>query len=153
MRRVTLVLTALLLAVCVAGPTLAARIQSDDPERHLYDHVMQEFIHRDFAAALAGFQFFLELYGDAPLAPSALYWKGECELRLGRHRDALHSFTAVLSRYPVSSKQAAAALKAGLTYAKLGQPTQSRQMLERVMVQFPNTTEAELARKALGSLS
>jgi hypothetical protein len=44
---------------------------------------------------------------------------------------------------------AAATLKKALTYEKLGQVNESRILLERIMLDFPNTQEAELAKKAL----
>lgn len=144
---------ALCLVLYATGSAQADPPPADDGARRLYDRVRLEFIHKDFSAALAGFQFFLELHGDSALAASARYWMGECELRLGRDREALRSFTAMLSRYPGNPEQAAATLRAGLAYAKLGQFGQSRLMLERVLVHFPNTTEAEQARKALRSLS
>ena len=55
-----------------------------------------------------------------------------------------------MSRYPKSSKLAGATLKIGLIYAKLGQQKDSRIVLERVVDQFPNTAEAEVALKHLG---
>ena len=120
-----------------------------DPPKRLYDRVMKEFQEKDYEAALAGFRFFLALHGKSPLASSAQYWIGECEFRLGRYRDAMQSFDTVLSRYPSSPKFAAATLKKALTYEKLGQMNESRILLERIAVDFPNTQEAELAKKAL----
>jgi tol-pal system protein YbgF len=153
MNRAILFLASMLLALVMSGPVLAAESPSDDAARRLYDRVMQEFQRKDFEAALAGFRFFLELHQKAPLAASAQYWAGECELRLGRPREALQSFNAVLMSYPINPKKAAATLKAGLAYAKLGQRTESRLMLERVIIQFPRSPEAELARKAIQTQS
>jgi TolA-binding protein len=61
----------------------------------------------------------------------------------------MQSFEAVLLHYPGSPKLAAATLKKALTYEKLGQSTESRILLERIMVDFPSTPEAEVAKKAL----
>jgi len=49
--------------------------------------VMEEYKHRDYEAALAGFRFFLELHGQSSLAPNAQYWMGECQYRLGRYKE------------------------------------------------------------------
>jgi len=111
---------------------------------------MEEVRHKDYEAALAGFRLFLELHSRSPLASSAQYWVGECEFRLRRYPKALTSFYDVMSRYPKSSKLAGATLKIGLIYAKLGQQKDSRIVLERVVDQFPNTAEAEVALKHLG---
>ncbi|MES4785453.1 MAG: tol-pal system protein YbgF, partial [Nitrospiraceae bacterium] len=117
--------------------------------KRLYDRVMEEFLHKDYEAALAGFRFFLELYGRSPLAASAQYWIGECEFRLGRYEDAIRSFEKAIERYPSSPKLASATLKKALTYEKIGKNNESRILLERVLVEFPDTQEAELAKKAL----
>ena len=67
-------------------PSLAAPSQMYDSSRRLYDRVMEEFKHRDYQAALAGFQLFLELHRQSALASNAQYWIGECQYRLGRYK-------------------------------------------------------------------
>ncbi|HEX9155918.1 MAG TPA: hypothetical protein VF819_10165, partial [Nitrospira sp.] len=65
-------------------PSYSAPTQVQDASRHLYDRVMEEFKHRDYEAALAGFRLFIELHGQTSLAANAQYWVGECQYRLGR---------------------------------------------------------------------
>lgn len=143
-----------LLMLCVffglllASQGLAVTTPSDAPKR-FYDHVMEEFHHKDYEAALAGFRLFLELHGQSPLASSALYWIGECEYRLGRFQDAVLSFEHVISRYPQSQKVASATLKKAMAYDKLRMKNEARILFERVVVQFPQSPEAEAAKKAL----
>lgn len=141
-----LVVTTLLLATT---PSLATPHQLQDTSRRLYDRVMEEFKHRDYEAALAGFRFFMEVHGHSALAANAQYWMGECQYRMGRYKDALTSFYNVVSYYPLSQKLAASTLKIGQTYAKLGDQDKARMMYERVVDQYPDTSEAELARKAI----
>ncbi|HJT22156.1 MAG TPA: tol-pal system protein YbgF [Nitrospira sp.] len=141
-----------ILALSLGLPTEmlhAAPTQVQDTSRHLYDRVMEEFKHRDYEAALAGFRLFLELHGQTALAANAQYWVGECQYRMGRYRDALKSFYSVISYYPLSPKLAASTLKIGQTYTRLKDPEKARMMYERVVDQFPDSPEAELARKAL----
>src|SRR5829696_6784498 len=88
-------------------PLFAAPTQMHDASRHLYDRVMEEFKHRDYEAALAGFRLFIELHRQSPLAANAQYWIGECQYRLGRYKEALNSFYNVVSYYPLSPKLAA----------------------------------------------
>lgn len=129
--------------------TAAAPTQVQDTARHLYDRVMQEFKHRDYEAALAGFRFFLELHGQTSLAANAQYWVGECQYRMGRYKDALKAFYNVVSYYPLSPKLAASTLKLGQTYTKLKDFEKARMMYERVIDEYPDSPEAELARKAI----
>ena len=144
-------LYAVLLVALPLG-ALAAPATKQEPAKRLYDRVMEEFRRHDYEAALAGFRFFLELYGQTPLASSAQYWIGESELRLGRYRQAVASFNVLAARYPTSPKLPASAYKKALAYRKLGFPHEARALLERVIAQFPRTPEAQLARKTLKSL-
>jgi tol-pal system protein YbgF len=129
--------------------TSAAPGQVQDTSRHLYDRVMEEFKHRDYEAALAGFRLFLELHGQTALAANAQYWVGECQYRMGRYKDALTSFYNVVSYYPLSPKLAASTLKIGQTYTKLKDYEKAKIMYERVLDEYPDSAEAEAARKAL----
>ncbi len=146
-QKITIVL--LLLILTSASLSFAAPTQRQDSTRRLYDRVMDEFKHRDYAAAMAGFQLFLELHGQSALAGNAQYWIGECQYRMRRYRDALTSFYDVVSNYPLSPKVAASTLKLGQTYDKLGDPEKARLMFDRVVEQYPDSPEAEVARKTL----
>jgi len=83
------------------------------------------------------------------LAANAQYWIGECHFRLGHYQEALKSFYDVVSYYPLSPKLAASSLKIGQTYTKLKDHEKARMMYERVVDQYPDSAEAEIARKAL----
>ena len=141
-----IVLTSILLS---SSPSFTAPSQMHDTSRRLYDRVMEEFKHRDYEAALAGFRLFIELHGQSALAANAQYWIGECQYRMGRYKDALNSFYNVVSYYPLSPKLAASTLKIGQTYTKLGDHEKARMIFDRVVDQYPDSSEAELARKAI----
>ena len=138
---------------CSLNLAFAAPSHIQDSSRHLYDRVMEEYKHRDYEAALAGFRFFLELHGQTSLAANAQYWVGECQFRLGRYRDALKSFSNVLSSYPLSPKLAASTLKIGQSYTRLKDYEKARMIYERVVDQYPDSPEAEAARKALEAMT
>ncbi len=142
----------LTLALSLITFTMAERgeaAQAKDTSRHLYDRVMEEFKHRDYEAALAGFRFFLELHGHTSLAANAQYWVGECQYRMGRYKEALKSFYNVVSYHPLSPKLAPSTLKIGQTYSKLNDHDKARMMYERVLEQYPDSPEAEIARRAI----
>lgn len=154
MKRLYKMIFASIVAVgCSLNLALAAPSHMQDSSRHLYDRVMEEYKHRDYEAALAGFRFFLELHGQTSLAANAQYWVGECQYRLGRYRDALKSFSNVLSSYPLSPKLAASTLKIGQSYTRLKDHEKARMIYERVVDQYPDSPEAEAARKALEAMA
>jgi tol-pal system protein YbgF len=149
-RLISIALLPLIIGVTgTSSGVMAAPSQVQDTSRHLYDRVMEEFKHRDYEAALAGFRLFLELHGQTSLAANAQYWVGECQYRMGRYKDALKAFYNVVSYYPLSPKLAASTLKIGQTYSKLKDHEKARMMFERVVDQYPDSPEAEVARKAL----
>jgi tol-pal system protein YbgF len=152
--RVCTILHALILvtispSVLLPGSAVAAPGATQDIARHLYDRIMEEFRQKDYEAALAGFHFFLELHGHSILASNAQYWIGECEYRLGRYKEALTSFYNVVSYYPLSSKLPASTLRIGQIYTKIHDKEKARMMYERVLDQYPDMAEAEVARRAL----
>jgi len=149
MKALMIVIPGMIAVLCSLNLAVAAPSNMQDSSRHLYDRVMQEFKHRDYEAALAGFRFFLELHGQSSLAANAQYWVGECQYRLGRYKEALKSFHYVVSYYPLSPKLVASTLKIGQTYTRLKDHEKARMMYERVVDQYPESAEAELARKAL----
>lgn len=132
---------------------VAAPGQVHDTSRRLYDRVMEEFKHRDYEAALAGFRLFIELHSQSALAANAHYWIGECQYRMGRYKDALTSFYNVVSYYPLSQKIAASTLKLGQTYTRLGDEEKARMMFDRVLDQYPDSSEAEVARKTIDAMT
>jgi len=140
----------MLAAILMAGnPSFAAPAQIQDTSRRLYDRVMEEYKHRDYEAALAGFRLFVELHGHSILAANAHYWIGECQYRLGRYKDALTTFYNVISYYPLSSKLPASTLKIGQAYWKLGDRDNARMIYGRVIEQYPDSIEAGVARRAI----
>ena len=149
MKKLMIVLSGMIAVLLSLNLAFAAPSNMQDSSRHLYDRVMEEFKHRDYEAALAGFRFFLELHGHTSLAANAQYWVGECQYRLGRYKEALKSFYHVVSYYPLSPKLAASTLKIGQTYTRMKDHEKARTMYERVIEEYPESQEAELARKAI----
>jgi tol-pal system protein YbgF len=151
MKALMIVIPGMIAGLLSLNLAVAAPSNMQDSSRHLYDRVMEEFKHKDYVAALAGFQFYLELHGQSSLAANAQYWVGECQYRLGRYKGALKSFYRVVSDHPLSPKYAASTLKIGQTYTRLKDHESARMMYERVVDEYPESAEAELARKALNA--
>lgn len=147
--RGTLALLVLLGHLGTVPSLFAAPLQPSDNSRHLYDRVMEEFRHKDYDAALAGFRFFLELHRQSALSANAQYWMGECQYRMGHFKDALESYYNVISYYPLSQKLAASTLKIAQIHARQGDRENAQLMYERVTEQYPDSAEAGVARKAL----
>ena len=56
-----------------ANQSFAPPTQRQDTTRRLYERVMEEFKHRNYKAAMARFQLFIELHSETALASNAQY--------------------------------------------------------------------------------
>ncbi|MEG1610535.1 MAG: tol-pal system protein YbgF, partial [Bilophila sp.] len=95
------------------------------------------------------FDAFMAAYPTSKLAPNALYWKAECLYLRGKYADALFVFKDVTARYPKHPKAADALLKAGMSYARLGD-ADSAKLHYRVLYEDYPTSQAAKTGKKLG---
>jgi len=118
----------------------------------LYRSAYEDYMRGNYDLAADGFGEYLKRYPNTELADNALYWIGECYDAQDESQQALDTFTLVLEDYPASDKAAAAQLKKGLIYLKMGDQGQGVVNLQYVVYEHPGTREAELAREQLKSL-
>ncbi len=118
----------------------------------LYRSAYEDYMRGNYDLAADGFGEYLKRYPNTELADNALYWIGECYDAQEKSQEALDTFTLVLEDYPTSDKAAAAQLKKGLIYLKMGDQGQGVVNLQYVVYEHPGTREAELAQEQLKSL-
>jgi tol-pal system protein YbgF len=133
------------------APTTAPVTAPPSPEA-LYRSAYEDYMRSNYDLAAQGFQEYLRRWGTTDLADNAQYWIGECYDAQGLSQEALAAFSEVLEKYPTSDKAAAAQLKKGLLYLKLGDQGQGVVNLQYVVFEHPGTREADLAREKLRSL-
>ncbi len=131
-----------------AGSAAAGSSTPDEVYRTAYE----DYMRGNYDLAAQGFQEFLKRWPNTELSDNALYWTGECLDAQDKTEEALEVFGQVLERYPASDKAAAAQLKKGLLYLKLGDKGQGVLNLQYVVYEYPGTQEADLARERLSSL-
>lgn len=111
-----------------------------------------DLIQEDKNAALADFGDFIKEYPSSPLAANAHYWIGEIWYSRGKYKNARNHFLTVLKEHKGSGKEPDAALKLGYSFVGMKEWDYARTTFEDVIKHFPNTTEADLARKQLNKL-
>ena len=129
----------------------AAATTFSSPEE-LYRSAYDDYMRGNYDLAAEGFREYLKRWNDTDLTDNALYWIGECYDALDSSEEALEIFSQILEDYPTSDKAAAAQLKKGLLYLKLGDQGQGVVHLQYVVYEHPGTREADLARERLRSL-
>jgi tol-pal system protein YbgF len=89
------------------------------------------------------------VHPDSNLRDNAEYWLAEISYAQQDFEGALAGFQKVISMYPASRKIPDAWLKVGYCQYELNRWAESRQALNIVVTQFPETTAARLARERL----
>jgi tol-pal system protein YbgF len=118
----------------------------------LYRSAYEDYMRGNYDLAADGFGEYMRRWPNTELTDNALYWIGECYDAQEKPEEALATFTKVLEDYPSSDKAAAAQLKKGLIYLKIGDQGQGVVNLQYVVYEHPGTREADLAREQLRSL-
>jgi tol-pal system protein YbgF len=118
----------------------------------LYRSAYEDYMRGNYDLAADGFGEYLRRWPNTELSDNALYWIGECYDAKEEPNRALEMFSKVLEDYPNSDKAAAAQLKKGLIYLKMGDQGQGVVNLQYVVYEHPGTREADLAREQLRSL-
>lgn len=137
--------------VGAAGATAMSSGGAAGPEE-VYRSAYEDYMRGNYDLAADGFGEYLKRWPSTELSDNALYWIGECYDAQEKPQEALDTFTKVLEDYPTSDKAAAAQLKKGLIYLKMGDQGQGVVNLQYVVYEHPGTREADLAREQLKSL-
>jgi tol-pal system protein YbgF len=132
-----------------AGAAVASGASTPDD---VYRTAYEDYMRGNYDLAAQGFREYMKRWPDTELSDNALYWVGECLDAEDKTEEALEIFTQVLEEYPASDKAAAAQLKKGLLYLKIGDKGQGVLNLQYVVYEYPGTQEADLARERLKSL-
>lgn len=99
--------------------------------------------------ALKGFRAQIEKWPQGRFADAALRWSGEAYIIKGDRKAALTAFQTIVQRFPKSPQAPEAMYKLGLMQLELGQETEGRATLKRVIAQYPQTTPARAAQQRL----
>jgi tol-pal system protein YbgF len=131
-----------------AGP-LPGGADLEPEERELYDGAYIDFARGEYGLALAGFEAFAERFPSSALADNALYWMGECYGAQQRWDDALAKFRALRDLYPEGDKVKSSLLKEGMMLLDLGRDAEGEAALRELLMRFPRSEEARVARERL----
>ena len=104
-----------------------------------------------FEAAAAAFAAIVDKAPRHALADNAQYWAGEGLYALGRYRQALSAFTAVLAS-AATEKDDDAQLMIARTYSALGEKEKAVTAFRKLLTQFPDSEYVDAAMKDLGYL-
>ncbi len=135
----------------ITGATLAPfRVSVDDtPEcQDLYREALRYFQKNEYNYAIREFRSFQRQCADSEMADDAQYWIGECHYVQEDFNRAILEFNDVLS-YRKGDRVPAALLRQAQAFVEIGDPTDARLVLQKLVKDHPS---ADQAAKAYGIL-
>ncbi|MBQ0755757.1 MAG: tol-pal system protein YbgF [Amphritea sp.] len=133
----------------VAPPVPLPAADSTPTDAQAYQQAFSLVRQKNFPAALAEFDKFIELYPESVRLPNAYYWVGEVNLAEQKLEPAKAAFERVLQMFPQHRKAADASYKLGVIYHQMGDQVKADQMFNDTISRYPESSAANLARDYL----
>ncbi len=92
---------------------------------------------------------FLKQYPNTEFSDNAQFWIGECYYFEKKYEKAIIEYDKVIKNFPEGNKVPYALLKQGLSFLQLGDKASAKLLLQQVIKDFPNTSQARIARTRL----
>jgi tol-pal system protein YbgF len=117
------------------------------PPSELYNLAYSDFSKGRYDLAIVGFKTYLEKYPQGELAAQAQYYIGESYYSQSQWQKAFEEYKNVDTNYNQSDIVPAARLKSALCLKQLGKKAESGQILDSLIKDFPNSSEAFTAKE------
>jgi tol-pal system protein YbgF len=118
----------------------------------LYRDAYETFHKGDLEGARRKFEAFLKQYPNTELSDNAQFWIGETYYLKKDYEKAILEYEKAIVKYPEGDKIPAAIFKQALAFLELGDKTNARNLLKRVIEKYPNSDQAGLAKKKLETI-
>lgn len=130
-----------------AGKEAAGAGKTD--KESLYAAAYGLFKEGKYEKSRESFENFLKLYPDTEFSDNAQFWLGECYYFEKKYEKAIVEYDKVTKNFPEGNKVPYALLKQGFSFLKLGDKVSAKLLLQQVTKDFPNTSQARIARAKL----
>jgi len=118
----------------------------------LYKDAYETFHKGNLEGARRKFEAFLKQYPNTELSDNAQFWIGETYFLKKDFERAILEYEKAMVKYPEGDKIPAALFKQALAFLELGDKTNARNLLKRVIEKYPNSDQAEMAKKKLETI-
>jgi tol-pal system protein YbgF len=118
----------------------------------LYKDAYETFHRGDLEGARRKFQAFLKQYSNTELSDNAQFWIGETYYLKKDFERAILEYEKAVVKYPEGDKIPAALFKQALAFLELGDKTNARNLLKRVIEKYPLSDQAEIAKRKLETI-
>ena len=118
----------------------------------IYKDAYETFHRGDLEGARRKFEAFLKQYANTELSDNAQFWIGETYYLKKDFEKAILEYEKAIVKYPEGDKIPAAIYKQALSFLELGDKTNARNLLKRVIEKYPRSEQAEMAKKKLETI-
>ena len=129
----------------------AAKARPTDKES-LYAAAYDLFREGKYEKSREAFESFLKQYPETEFSDNAQFWIGECYYFEKKYEKAIIEYDKVVKNFPEGSKVPYALLKQGLSFLQLGDKASAKLLLQQVIKDYPNTSQARIARTRLAEI-
>ena len=118
----------------------------------LYKDAYETFQKGNSEGARRKFEAFLKQYPNTELSDNAQFWIAETYYLKKDFEKAILEYEKAIVKYPEGDKLSAALFKQALAFLELGDKTNARNLLKRVIERYPQSEQAEMAKKRLDTI-
>ncbi len=118
-------------------------------EKAFYDDAYAVFKRGDYSSARKKFTKFLTAFPQSTFRVNALFWIAECSYKEKQYEEAIIKYDQIITKYPHNPKVPSALLKQGFSFLMLGDKTDGKIILKKVIADYPDSDQAEIARRKL----
>ena len=124
----------------------AQTVATQRTEADAYAQAFELMKNQQFEQSIVAYQNVIEQFPGGSYAPESRYWLGELYLMANRLEDARGSFNEVIDQFPAHQKVPLSLYKLGVVNHRLGGTSEALVYLDDVVVRYPDTPAAGLAR-------
>jgi tol-pal system protein YbgF len=132
-----------------AAPKNGTAAKAKTDKEALYNAAYELFKEGKYAKSREAFEAFLAQYPSTEFSDNAHFWIAECYYFDKQYEKAILEYEKVIKNFPEGNKVPNALLKQGLSFLKLGDKTSAKLLLQQVTKDYPNTSQARIARQNL----
>ncbi|HIP53120.1 MAG TPA: tol-pal system protein YbgF [Chromatiales bacterium] len=131
----------------------AAEKGGEGGEESAYQQAFNLLRQGRYGEAINAFKAFRKRYPSGSFADNAQYWLAEAHYVNQDFKAALEAFSKVVDEYGASPKVPGAMLKIGYVHQELGQKGKAQEIFKRLLKEYPDSSEARLAKKRLAAIN
>ncbi len=121
-------------------------------EKALYDDALATFKRGSIKTAKDKFNKFITSFPKSSYSVNAQFWIGECFYKNKDYAEAIINYDEIIASHPQHPKAPSALLKQGFAFIQLGDATDGKLILKKVIASYPTSDQAEIARRKLATM-